>query len=138
MESRFSPENMNQPSGVRENPFSKELTNNVWTITFGKGLVGGRVQKIERTFGKPDRVLMTAITRVQFIKPEGENGMIAWKSQDQPGMVTLKVDSAERMVVEKDTETGRNKAIIYKGVGKQTKSGSIKYVLWRFSPLKSK
>jgi len=129
---------MSPPRGVREEQFSRELTIHVWNNLFGKGMVRGKVEKIVRIYGKPDKVLMTANTRVQFVKPEDENGMITWKSQDQLGVVTLDVDKAERMVTEKDPETGKNRAIIFKEVGKQIKSGNIRHVMWRFSPLNSK
>lgn len=138
MESGSSMERMGQSTGVKENGFSKELTVWVWNNLFGKGLVRGRVEKMVRIFEKSEKVLMTVNTRVQFIISENENGMIAWKSQDEPRMVTLKVDKAEAIGVEKDVKTGKNKAIVFREPATQTKAGNIRQVVWRFSPLNSK
>jgi len=138
MENESSMEGMSQSTGVKESGFSKELTVWVWKNLFGEGRVRGTVQKVVKIYGKPERVLMTTKTKMQLIKPENENGMIAWESQDQPGMAMLKVDKAERIGTEKDVKTGKTKAIFFEEPATQTKAGNIRRVVWRFSPLNSK
>jgi len=124
--------------GVERRTFSREYTVHMWRNLMGEGKVRGKVEKIVKIYGKPDKVLMESTTMMQYIKPQDETGYIRWRSQEQGKDIDIEVDKVERIGTEKDKKTGETLAIVLYERGKLTKAGHIRQVAWRFSPLKSK
>jgi hypothetical protein len=119
--------------------FFRDSSIHYWNNVMGGSSVRGQIEKVIRIYGKKDRIVWSARTKLNFIRVEGKPGMIQWKSLDTGGLASLDIDQMESAAVETNVQSNQ-KAIIFRKPGRMTKGKDPvpRWEFWRFSPLKPK